>query len=90
MSASRALRALSIPAAVALAATLAVACSQGVITEPDAALKPSFAPKKGHQGEPSRTDNTASGTCSSAAYTLVSVKPGTGADDNGDGLICAR
>lgn len=39
MPATRALRVLSIPAALALAATLAVACSQGATTEPDAALK---------------------------------------------------
>jgi len=89
MSPSRALRALSLPAALALAAALAVACSQGGPTEPDAALKPSFAPKKGHQGSPSRVDNTG-GVCPSTAYTLVEVKPGTGADDNGDGLVCAR
>lgn len=90
MPATRALRVLSIPAALALAATLAVACSQGATTEPDAALKPSFAPKKGHQGDPSRVDNNSLGACPSPSYTLVSVKPGTGADDNGDGLICAR
>ena len=90
MSSSRALRVLSIPAALALAATLAIACSQGAATEPDAALKPSFAPKKGHQGDPSRIDNTASGACPSSAYTLLSVKPGTGTDDNGDGLICVH
>ena len=89
MSPARALRALSVPAALALATALAVACSQGAITEPDAALKPSFAPKKGHQGDPSRVDNTG-GLCPSSAYTLVSVKTGTGADDNNDGLICAR
>ena len=90
MSPTRALRVLSIPAALGLAAALAVACSQGATTEPDAALKPSFAPKKGHQGDPSRVDNLASGACASSAYTLVSVKPGTGTDDNGDGLICAH
>jgi hypothetical protein len=89
MSAPRALRILSLPAAVALAATLAVACSLGATTEPDAALKPSFAPKKGHQGSPSRVDNT-SGICPSSAYTLTSVKIGTGADDNNDGFICVR
>jgi len=85
----RALRALSIPAALALAAALAVACSQGATTEPDAALKPSFAPKKGHQGSPAKTDNIFAGACQSG-YTEKTVKPNTGGDANGDGIVCVR
>lgn len=89
MSPARALRVISIPAALALAATIAVACSQGATTEPEAALRPSFAPKKGHQGNPAKVDNIFGGACP-AGYTESSVKPGTGGDDNGDGIVCVR
>ena len=86
MQVSRTLRFLSLPAALGLGAALAVACSDGAPTAPD--QSPSFGKKK-HQ--PSAIDATSTTDCAFfGAYTLTTVNPGSGADDNGDGYICKK
>ena len=83
------LRVLSLPAAVALGAALAVACSDGAPVGPDP-LQPAFKKQgKGGSVHPNH-DDSPDQSCTNwgAGYVLVAVNPGSGVDDDGDGWVC--
>lgn len=83
------LRLLTLPAAVALATALAVACSNGAPTAPDELQQPSFKKKGKGSGNPHPKYDDSDGTCTPYLnYVLTQVHPGSGVDDDGDGLIC--
>jgi hypothetical protein len=85
------LRFLSLPAAIALGAALAVACSDGLPTSADQSLTPSFAPKKGGGGSTGYYDDDGSGACKNndTPVTPASNYDPT-ADVNGNTIICFR
>ena len=88
MRATQTLRFLSLPAAVALGTALALACSTGAPTAIDESeLGPSFAPKKPGEKNPHKDAIGSTYDCG-AGFTLTSVKPGSGVDDNEDGWVC--
>jgi hypothetical protein len=89
MQAASALRLLSLPAAIGLGTTLALACSSGGPTSPDQVEAPSFATTKASLvddlGDPSLGDKDCPG-----GYSLISAEFTTGVDLNNNQLVCQK
>jgi hypothetical protein len=84
------LRFLSLPAAIALGAALAVACSDGLPTSADQSLTPSFAPKKGGGGQSPYYDDDGNGACKNNDVPVLASTGDPTADVNGNTIICFR
>jgi len=90
MQFAHSLRFLSLPAAIALGAALAVACSDGLPTSADQSLTPSFAPKKGGGGNSPYYDDDGSGTCKNNDLPVDASLYDPSADVNGNTIICYK
>ena len=92
MHAPRVLKFLSLPAALGLGTALVLACTDGGPTAPGEQIsaveapRPFNAPSKYHGGA---VDNPVEG-CESLGLWPKTVKPGTSADDNNDGIVCIK
>jgi hypothetical protein len=83
------LRFLSLPAAIALGAALAVACNDGLPTSADQSLTPSFAPKKGGGGSSPYYDDNG-GACKNNDTPVAASSGDPSVDVNGNAIICLR
>ena len=92
MQFARALRFLSLPAAIVLGTALAVACSDGVPTSVEQSLKPEFAPKKGGGGGTLYYDDDGTGNCKNNDLVILSTDSGYDAsfDVNLNNKICYK
>jgi len=90
MQFARTLRFLSLPAAIALGAALAVACSDGLPTSADPSLTPSFAPKKGGGGNSPYYDDDSSGACKNNDLRIPATQGDPSFDANGNTFICFK
>jgi len=98
MHPTKLLKFLSLPAALGLGTALVLACSESSPTSPNQVTQdqvtgtPFAAPKKGHTGG-GAVDNQIFGDLNScpSGYNADTVNnQGSGADDNGDGIVCTK